>query len=272
MRREKFGAKSEKLRPDQFHLPLEDVEIAQGVLDAAQEKAAALIKGKSDGAPRPSNRNRGQLPAHLPRVERIIEPKSTLCPCGCGEMSKIGEDVSERLDVIPIRVRMGLHTGTPTLTSEGYVGVDVHRGARVAALAHGGQVLVTEATATLVDGVALTDLGRHRLKDFDGPARLFQLGMDRHPPLRTPGTVLLPTPATRFLGRERELYDAVSLVLTEAPPILTIIGPGGTGKTRFSIELSRLLAEDAEGGTVFVPLAALRDPTLGSLGDRRRPR
>ena len=157
---------------------------------------------------------------------------------------------------------MGLHTGTPTLTSEGYVGVDVHRGARVAALAHGRQVLITEATARLVDGVALTDLGRHRLKDFDGPAQLFQLGRERHPPLRTPGTVLLPTPATRFLGRERELYDAVSLVLTETPAILTIIGPGGTGKTRFSIELSRLLAEDTEGGTVFVPLAALRDPAL----------
>jgi transposase len=106
MRREKFGAKSEKLRPDQFHLPLEDVEIAQGVLDAAQEKAAALIKGKSDGALRPSNRNRGQLPAHLPRVERIIEPKSTLCPCGCGAMAKIGEDVSERLDVIPAQLRV----------------------------------------------------------------------------------------------------------------------------------------------------------------------
>ena len=106
MRREKFGAKSEKLRPDQFHLPLEDVEIAQGVLDAAQEKAAALIKGKSDGAGRPSNRNRGQLPTHLPRVERIIEPKSTLCPCGCGEMAKIGEDVSERLDVIPAQLRV----------------------------------------------------------------------------------------------------------------------------------------------------------------------
>src|ERR1700692_397020 len=67
MRREKFGAKSEKLRPDQFHLPLEDVEIAQGVLDAAQEKAAAIIKGKSDGAARPSNRNRGQLPCSFAR-------------------------------------------------------------------------------------------------------------------------------------------------------------------------------------------------------------
>ena len=168
----------------------------------------------------------------------------------------------EALEAGPIRVRMGLHTGTPTLASDGYVGVDVHRGARVAALAHGGQVLLTEATATLLDGVALTDLGRHRLKDFDGPAQLRQLGTDRHPPLRTPGTVLLPTPATPFLGRERELYDAVSLVLIEAPPVLTILGPGGTGKTRFSIELSRLLAEDADGGTVFVPLAALRDPAL----------
>ena len=168
----------------------------------------------------------------------------------------------EALEPGPIRVRMGLHTGTPTLVSEGYVGVDVHRGARVAALAHGGQVLLTEATATLVDGVALSDLGRHRLKDFDGPAHLLQLGTDRHPPLRTPGAVLLPTPATRFLGREHELYDAASLVLTQAPAILTILGPGGTGKTRFAIELSRLLAEDADGGTVFVPLAALRDPAL----------
>ena len=100
------------------------------------------------------------------------------------------------------------------------------------------------------------------MKDFDGPARLLQLGTEAHPPLRTPGTVLLPTPATRFLGRERELYDAVSLVLTEAPSILTILGPGGTGKTRFAIELSRVIAEDADGGTFFIPLAALRDPSL----------
>src|SRR6516225_7468232 len=97
LNREKFGAKSEKLRPDQYHLPLEDVEVAQGILDAALEKAAAIIKGKPDGAARSSNRNGGQLPAHLPRVERIIEPRSTLCPCGCGEMAKIGEDVSQRL-------------------------------------------------------------------------------------------------------------------------------------------------------------------------------
>ena len=103
-----------------------------------------------------------------------------------------------------IRVRMGLHTGTPTVTAEGYVGVDVHRVARVAALAHGGQALLTEATSALLDAQAtLLDLGRHRLKDFDGPARLLQLGDRDFPPLRTPGTVSLPTPATPFLGREQ---------------------------------------------------------------------
>lgn len=101
LRREKFGTNSEKLRPDQYHLPLEDVEIAQGILDAAQERAEAVIKGRSRSEPdQGSRRNRGCLPAHLPRVERIIEPASTLCPCGCGAMTKIGEDVSKRLDVI----------------------------------------------------------------------------------------------------------------------------------------------------------------------------
>ncbi|UGY12333.1 IS66 family transposase zinc-finger binding domain-containing protein [Bradyrhizobium sp. 6(2017)] len=106
LRREKFGATSEKLRPDQYHLPLEDVEIAQGILDAAQERAEAVIKGRSRSVPdQGSHRNRGCLPAHLPRVERIIELASTLCPCGCGAMTKIGEDVSKRLDVIPAQWR-----------------------------------------------------------------------------------------------------------------------------------------------------------------------
>jgi transposase len=106
LRREKFGAKSEKLSPDQYNLPLEDVEIAQGVLDAAQERAEAVIKGQRQGKARLRNCNRGRLPAHLPRVERVIEPESTLCPCGCGEMARIGEDVSERLDVIPAQFRV----------------------------------------------------------------------------------------------------------------------------------------------------------------------
>lgn len=106
LRRDRFGSKSEKLTPDQYHLPLEDVEIAQGVLDAAQEKAERTIKGKPPRADRSRNGNRGQLPAHLPRVERVIEPRSTQCPCGCGPMTMIGEDVSERLDVIPAQFRV----------------------------------------------------------------------------------------------------------------------------------------------------------------------
>ena len=105
LRREKFGARSEKLGSAQFNLPLEDVELAQGVLDAAREKAAATREA-SRPAPRPVNRNRGRLPAHLPRIERMIEPASTLCPCGCGPMTRIGEDVAERLDVVPAQFRV----------------------------------------------------------------------------------------------------------------------------------------------------------------------
>ena len=106
LRRDKFGARSEKLHPDQYNLPLEDVELAQGVLDAAVEKAAAIIKGQPAVEPQPRNRNRGHLPAHLPRIERVIEPASTLCPCGCGQMVRIGEDVTERLDVVPSQLRV----------------------------------------------------------------------------------------------------------------------------------------------------------------------
>jgi predicted ATPase/class 3 adenylate cyclase len=168
----------------------------------------------------------------------------------------------DALSAGPIRARMGLHTGTPVLSTEGYVGLDVHRAARVAALAHGGQIVASPATVALLDGESAVDLGRHRLKDFEAATRLYQLGAGTFPPLRTPGSVDLPTPATRFLGRDQELFDAVSIVFERDPRVLTILGPGGTGKTRFAIELARLLAEEADGGTVFVPLAPLRDPNL----------
>ncbi|HEY4235913.1 MAG TPA: adenylate/guanylate cyclase domain-containing protein [Gaiellaceae bacterium] len=176
----------------------------------------------------------------------------------------------EGLEAGAIRVRMGLHTGTPTATEEGYVGEDVHRGARIAALAHGDQILLSSTTAALLDSEPLRDLGQHRLKDFDGAVRIHQLDEREFAPLRTPGSVELPTPATPFLGREQELFDAVSLVYERDPRVVTIVGPGGTGKTRFSIELARLLGDDAEGGTVFVPLAPLRDAefVLPAVADR----
>ncbi len=109
MRRERFGASSERLGPDQYNLPLEDVEIAEGVLHAAQEKAAAMADATLEAsrlARLPVKRNRGRLPAHLPRVERVIEPASTLCPCGCGPMARIGENSSERLDIVPAQFRV----------------------------------------------------------------------------------------------------------------------------------------------------------------------
>jgi predicted ATPase/class 3 adenylate cyclase len=187
-----------------------------------------------------------------------------------GGAAEAAQAARERLEPGAIRVRMGLHTGAPTVTEEGYVGEDIHRGARIAALAHGDQILVSPATAALLDSEPLRDVGRHRLKDFEGAVRLYQLGDREFPPLRTPGSVELPTPATRFLGREQELFDAVSLVYERDPRVLTIVGPGGTGKTRFSIELARLLGDDAEGGTVFVPLAPLRDAEflLPAVADR----
>ncbi len=187
-----------------------------------------------------------------------------------GEASGAARAAREGLGAGPIRVRMGLHTGTPTATAEGYVGEDVHRGARIAALAHGDQILVSPSTAALLESEPLRDLGQHRLKDFEGAVRLYQLDEREFPPLRTPGSVELPTPATPFLGREQELFDAVSLVYERDPRVLTIVGPGGTGKTRFAMELARLLGDDADGGTVFVPLAPLRDAefVLPALADR----
>ena len=104
----------------------------------------------------------------------------------------------------PIRVRMGIHTGTPHLGEEGYVGVDVHRAARIAACGHGGQVLLSQATADLA-GAEVRDLGLHRLKDLSAPERIFQLGMGDFPPLNTLHETNLPVPATPFLGREREI-------------------------------------------------------------------
>ena len=110
-----------------------------------------------------------------------------------------------------IRVRVGLHTGTPLLTDEGYIGGDVHRAARIAAAGHGGQVLVSASTAQLVE-LALTDLGEHRLKDLSAPERVFQLGDGTFPALKSLYRTNLPIPSTPFLGRERELKEVVALL------------------------------------------------------------
>ena len=162
----------------------------------------------------------------------------------------------------PIRVRMGLHTGTPHLTEEGYVGVDVHRAARIAAAGHGGQVLVSESTAALVRGeVALADLGEHRLKDLSAPERIYQLGEEEFPPLKTLYRTNLPVPVTAFVGREHEVAEVASILSGEAR-LVTLTGPGGTGKTRLALQTAGALADAHPDGVWWVPLAPLREPDL----------
>jgi predicted ATPase len=157
-------------------------------------------------------------------------------------------------------VRIGLHTGRPTLTEEGYVGADVHLGARIAAAGHGGQVLLSKATRELVDG-EVSDLGEHRVKDFAEPVWLYQLGSERFPPLKTISNTNLPRPASSFVGREREVGEVVAQ-LRDGTRLLTLIGAGGSGKTRLAIEAAAELVPEFKNGVFWVGMAALREPAL----------
>ena len=128
----------------------------------------------------------------------------------------------------PIQVRAGLHTGTPLLTNEGYIGDDVHRAARIAAAGHGGQVLVSATTASLAE-LQLTDLGEHRFKDLAAPERVYQLGDTSFPALKSLFRTNLPVPSTTFLGREHELAEVAEL-LQDGARLLTLTGPGGRAR------------------------------------------
>jgi predicted ATPase len=161
----------------------------------------------------------------------------------------------------PIRIRMGLHTGEPHLTAEGYVGEDVHLGARIAAAGHGGQVLLSAVTHAYLDS-EVTELGEHRLKDFAQPVPIFQLGEERFPPLKTISNTNLPRPASSFVGRERETAEVAELVREHR--LVTLSGPGGSGKTRLSIEAAAELVGEFKAGVFWIGLAALRAPALVS--------
>jgi predicted ATPase/class 3 adenylate cyclase len=158
----------------------------------------------------------------------------------------------------PIRVRMGLHTGEPTLTEEGYVGIDVHRAARIAAAGHGGQILLSQATRDLAGAERLRDLGVHRLKDLAAPERLYQLGDDAFPPLKSVDQTNLPVQPTPFVGRERELAEVLALV--DVHHVVTLTGPGGAGKTRLALQAAAESVEQYGDGVWFVSLAAVEDP------------
>ncbi len=171
-------------------------------------------------------------------------------------------------DGTELRVRIGLHTGSPARHADGYVGMDVHRAARVAASAHGGQIVVTEPTAVLAsavdDGVSFLDLGRHRFKDLPRPEHVFQVtapGLLREfQALRSLGSPSsLPLPATALVGREVELAELRALLTSTTTRLVTLTGPGGSGKTRLATELAAEVTDHFGDGVFFVDLEAVTE-------------
>ena len=193
--------------------------------------------------------------------------ESALDGCGAAAMAQRG--FIERQS--PLRVRIGLHTGEAPLVGDEYIGLDVHHAARVAAAAHGGQVVISETTQALVENglpadLNVRDLGVHRLKDLARPERLFQLVIDGvpavFPALRTLDATPnnLPTQLTSFVGRSADVEEAKRLLARTH--LLTLTGPGGIGKTRLSLQLAAEMASRFADGTYFVPLSAVMDPEL----------
>ncbi len=166
------------------------------------------------------------------------------------------EEAQQELE---IPVRMGIHTGEPELTAGGYVGMDVHRAARICAAAHGRQVVVSQATRDLVE-IPLLDLGEHRLKDLGQPLRLYQLGEDEFPSLHSLNQTNLPAQPSPLVGRERELEELLPLI--QEARLVTLTGPGGSGKTRLALQTAAELVESFEGGVFWVGLSAVSDPEL----------
>ena len=172
-------------------------------------------------------------------------------------------------DGIQVRVRMGLHSGAPTPHEDGYIGLDVHRAARIAAAAHGGQVVLSDATRRLAEsqlpaGVSVRDLGFHRLKDIETAEHIYQLAgpglAERFPPLKSLGAqTSLPVPMTPLVGRDRELRRLRAAILKPTVRLLTLTGTGGVGKTRLALAAAASLGDAFEHGVFFVALAAARD-------------
>jgi predicted ATPase/class 3 adenylate cyclase len=174
-----------------------------------------------------------------------------------------------------VRVRMGIHSGEASQTAAGLVGLDIHRAARIAAAAHGGQIVVSAATAVLLRdsmpaGASLKDLGLHRLKDLGPPEQLFQLGADglpaAFPPLQSldnPNLLNnLPAQVSSFIGRDAELAEVRRLVTTYR--LVTLTGSGGAGKTRLGLQVAAGLLDGSADGVWFADLAPLQDPDLAA--------
>lgn len=179
-----------------------------------------------------------------------------------GDAVAAAAEAQTALSAVGVRVRIGLHTGAPLLAGSNYVGLDVHRAARIMSAGHGGQVLLSPSTRELVGELEVRDLGLHRLKDFDAPVRLFQLGTDDFPSLKTLDRTNLPLPASSFVGREREVGEVTSLLREPRGRLVTLTGPGGSGKTRLAIEAAGNVVGDYPDGVFWAGLASLRESEL----------
>jgi predicted ATPase/class 3 adenylate cyclase/tetratricopeptide (TPR) repeat protein len=174
-------------------------------------------------------------------------------------------------DGATLRVRMGLHTGEPVSEADGYVGLDLHRAARICSAGHGGQILVSDAVSGLLahdlpPGITLRDLGTHRLKDLKDPEHLFQIV---HPDLPNDFPSLktldvhphnLPRQLTSFIGRAKEMAEVRQLLATAS--LVTLTGIGGAGKTRLALQLAAGVLQEYVDGAWWVELAPLADPQL----------
>ena len=189
-------------------------------------------------------------------------------------------------DRAPLRIRIGMHTGTPALVHGQYVGLDVHRAARISSAGHGGQILLSAATRDLIaadmpDGVTLRDLGMHRLKDLQAWEHIFQIMRDDlpavFPRLQSLDTLPnnLPRKLTSFVGREREIDEVKRAVASST--LLTIVGAGGAGKTRLALQVGADMLASCLDGAWIVELAPVTDPTqipqavAAALGIREYP-
>jgi predicted ATPase/class 3 adenylate cyclase len=178
---------------------------------------------------------------------------------------------------VAVRVRMGLHSGEPARHQDGYVGMDVHRAARIAAAAHGGQVVLSDATRLLVaarlpDGVSVRDLGLHRLKDLPVPERVYQLvaaGLaEDFPPLKSLGAAAsLPVPPTALVGREEDIERLHAILAGPGSRLVTLTGAGGIGKTRLAVQAAAGLADEFPDGLWWVGLAPVSgaEQVLGAI-------
>jgi class 3 adenylate cyclase len=201
-----------------------DVEASTGLLHELGAEAYAAALAEHRGIVREACAEQGGV-----EVDTQGDAFFVAFPMALGALEAAAQ-IRERLAGGPIRVRIGLHTGTPLLTDEGYAGPDVHRAARIAASASGGQVVVSESTRALLTEGDFLDLGRHRFKDLAAAEHVYQLGSEEFPPVRSLPETNLPVPATPFLGRREELASVVTHLGAPDLRLLTLTGLEEAGK------------------------------------------